>query len=193
MLLTVGRLAREHPFKFGCVFSCAKTSFSDWLVQVAIEKRERIDWKRNATFATFGLVYLGGVQYSLYVPIFSRIFPGAKAFASAPLAAKIKDGKGLRDMLSQVFLDQFVHHPLMYFPAFYCLKEAVNGGELSTGLEKYRNQLQGGPRRPLEAMGALDHHQLHLHADAHAHPVGGHHLAPVDVHPLGDARIVGRH
>lgn len=139
MLSTVGKLAREHPFKFGCVFSCAKTSFSDWLVQVAIEKRERIDWKRNATFATFGLVYLGGVQYSLYVPIFSRIFPGAKAFASAPIAAKIKDGKGLRDMFSQVFLDQFVHHPLMYFPAFYCLKEAVNGGELSTGLENYRN------------------------------------------------------
>lgn len=26
---------------------------------------------------------------------------------------------------AQVFLDQCVHHPLMYFPAFYCTKELV--------------------------------------------------------------------
>ena len=137
----VARVAREHPFKFGCVFSCAKTSFSDALVQYAVERRDKIDWKRNATFATFGLVYLGGVQYSIYVPFFSRLFPGAKAFAAAPLAEKIKDATGMRNMLAQVFIDQFVHHPLMYFPAFYCLKEMVHGGELSAGIQKYRKNM----------------------------------------------------
>ena len=58
----VGRVAKAHPMKFGAAFSCAKTSFSDWVVQTQIEKREHIDIKRNLTFASFGLFYLGGVQ-----------------------------------------------------------------------------------------------------------------------------------
>ena len=36
----IGRVAKAHPFKFGCVFSSAKTSFSDWIVQTQIERRE---------------------------------------------------------------------------------------------------------------------------------------------------------
>mmetsp|Transcript_30328 Transcript_30328/g.66513 ORF Transcript_30328/g.66513 Transcript_30328/m.66513 type:complete len:419 (-) Transcript_30328:464-1720(-) len=134
----LARVAKTHPFKFGCIFSCAKTSFSDWLVQTAIEKREQIDWRRNSTFALFGLVYLGGIQYALYVPVFGRLFPTAAAFAAAPLSAKLSDFTGIRRMLSQVFLDQFVHHPIMYFPAFYSLKEVVNGGTPQMGIEKYR-------------------------------------------------------
>ena len=54
-----------HPFKFGVAISTIKTSFSDLLVQTAVENKSRdeIDWKRNAAFATFGCFYLGGVQY----------------------------------------------------------------------------------------------------------------------------------
>lgn len=133
----IARVAREHPFKFGVLFSGAKTSFSDWLVQSQIEKRERIDWRRNATFASFGFFYLGGVQYAIYVPLFSRLFPGAAAFAKAPISAKLADPAGMRNMLVQVGLDQFVHHPLMYFPVFYCLKDVVNGGSIQGGLSKY--------------------------------------------------------
>ena len=105
VLGVIGRIAHSHPIKFGCVFSCAKTSFSDWLVQTQVEKRERIDWKRNLTFASFGFFYLGGVQYFLYVPVFSRLFPGAAAFAKAPLAAKLKDTVGQRNMVVQVVID----------------------------------------------------------------------------------------
>ena len=32
-------------------------------------------------------------------------------------------------------LDQFGHHPLLYFPAFYCLKEGMESGELLRGLK----------------------------------------------------------
>jgi hypothetical protein len=58
-----------------CVPSCSirrrkkkgmKTAFSDLLVQKVVERREYIDWNRNGAFATFGLLYLGGVQYFLY-------------------------------------------------------------------------------------------------------------------------------
>ena len=138
VLSAIGHIARTHPFKFGTVFSCAKTSFSDWLVQTQVEKREHIDWRRNGTFAAFGFFYLGMVQYTLYVPIFSRMFPGAAAYAAAPLRAKLKDVAGTRNMITQVVLDQFVHHPIAYFPVFYCLKEVVNGGTMSGGIEKYK-------------------------------------------------------
>lgn len=138
LLGLIGQVARTHPFKFGCVFSCAKTSFSDWLVQRYIEKRERIDWKRNMTFASFGLVYLGGVQYSLYVPVFGRLFPNAASYAGKSLRDKLADAVGSRSMVAQVVIDQFVHHPFLYFPAFYSLKEVVNGGLVTDGLAKYK-------------------------------------------------------
>ena len=119
----------EYPLAFGVVISTAKTSFSDLLVQKVVERREKIDWKRNAAFATFGFFYLGGVQYMIYVPLFGRMFPNAAAFAAKPIREKMKDIRGLRDLVSQVFLDQCVHHPLLYFPAFYCTKELVMNPE----------------------------------------------------------------
>ena len=109
MLSPLGRLAsfpREHPILFGTSFSCVKTSVSDLVVQKLVEKRETIDWSRNAAFATFGLFYLGGVQYALYVPVFSRMFPAAEKFASKTIAEKLKDGPGLRQLVGQVFVDQ---------------------------------------------------------------------------------------
>jgi len=115
----------EYPMSFGVVISTIKTSVSDLLVQKVVEQRAEVDWKRNAAFATFGCFYLGGVQYLIYVPLFGRLFPNAAQFASKPLREKVKDFKGIRDLLGQVFLDQCVHHPFMYFPAFYCTKELV--------------------------------------------------------------------
>jgi glycine cleavage system regulatory protein len=113
----------RYPLAFGIGVSTIKTSASDLLVQVVVEKKKEIDWKRNAAFATFGFFYLGGVQYALYVPIFGRLFPHAAAFASKPLREKARDVKGLASLLGQVFLDQFIHHPFFYFPAFYATRE----------------------------------------------------------------------
>ena len=134
----------KYPLAFGVVFSGCKTSFSDLLVQKVVERREKVDWRRNAAFAAFGFFYLGGVQYSIYVPLFSRIFPNAASFAAKPLAQKLKDTKGIFAMLAQVFLDQCVHHPLMYFPAFYCTKEIVmaeGSPDLKRCLQEYRNNM----------------------------------------------------
>jgi len=126
------------------VFSGLKTSFSDLLVQKVVEQREEIDWKRNGAFAAFGFLYLGGVQYAIYVPIFGRIFPGAAAFAAKPLRQKIKDVKGMFQLGGQVFLDQCVHHPFMYFPAFYCTRELVMNGDKADfvgAIENYRKNM----------------------------------------------------
>jgi len=136
----------EYPFAFGVVFSGFKTSFSDLLVQKVVEQKEwkDVDWKRNAAFATFGFVYLGGVQYAIYVPFFSRIFPTAKTFPGKPWRQKIKDFRGMFESGAQVFLDQCVHHPLMYFPAFYCTKELVMKQEpdLVACLKEYQGNMK---------------------------------------------------
>ena len=93
---------------FGVGFSCLKTSASDLIVQTFVERRETIDWKRNAAFASFGFGYLGIVQYSLYVPVFGRLFPKTEAFAAKPLRQKLKDASGQLGVAAQVFLPELV-------------------------------------------------------------------------------------
>lgn len=137
---------RRRPVLFGVGFSCSKTSFADYLVQKFVEKREEIDIKRNLSFASFGFVYLGGIQYALYVPIFGRLFPNAAAFAAKPLIEKLADKRGMGAVVAQVALDQCVHHPLMYFPAFYMTRECIEKGagiaSVQAALEKYRANMK---------------------------------------------------
>ncbi|KAL7528885.1 hypothetical protein ACHAXR_003558 [Thalassiosira sp. AJA248-18] len=127
MWKNLSKIPIKHPLAFGIVVSTFKTSASDLLVQTVVEQKklEDVGWKRNAAFATFGCFYLGGVQYAIYVPLFSRIFPNAAKFAAKPIREKIKDTKGMAALCGQVFLDQFVHHPLLYFPVFYGTRELV--------------------------------------------------------------------
>jgi len=134
---SMARIPKENPFAFGAVFSCAKTAAADWMVQKFVEKREELDVRRTLSFSAFGLFYLGGVQYALYVPVFGRIFPNAAAFAAKPLAEKLKDPAGMRNVLAQVFIDQCVHHPFMYFPVFYAVREVVGGNSLVEARERY--------------------------------------------------------
>ena len=134
----------QYPFAFGVGVSTVKTSFSDLLVQKVVEQKKEVDWRRNAAFCSFGFFYLGGVQYALYVPIFGRMFPNAASFAAKSLKDKLKDTKGQIALFSQVFLDQCVHHPLMYFPAFYMTKEVVtsNGNpDFVKALSQYRQNM----------------------------------------------------
>lgn len=92
----------KYPFYFGVGLSCFKTSASDLLVQKVVEQRETIDWRRNSAFAAFGFFYLGGVQYSIYVNLFGRMFPNAAKFAKLPIRDKIKDVKGMFQLGAQV-------------------------------------------------------------------------------------------
>lgn len=119
------RFAKSRPILFGAGYSLIKTTGCDLMVQKVVEKRENIDWKRTTAFGAFGLFYLGGVQYYIYVPLFSRLFPNAASFAAKSVTQKLADAKGIRDLFAQVFLDQMVHHPLMYFPVFYMIKDFV--------------------------------------------------------------------
>jgi len=138
------RIPIEHPFAFGVTLSTFKTSLSDLIVQKGIEGRDEIDWPRNFTFASFGCFYLGCFQYGLYVKGFTRLFPNAESFAKKSIREKLKDKKGLLCLFKQVFLDQGIHHPLIYFPTFYMTREFVTADKPDYGksLSLYRNNIQ---------------------------------------------------
>jgi predicted amino acid-binding ACT domain protein len=134
----------EHPFAFGFFISGFKTSFSDLLVQKVVERKEKVDWKRNAAFATFGFLYLGAVQYGIYVKLFGRVFPGAAGFAAKSITDKLKDARGIFTLGAQVVLDQCLHHPLLYFPIFYCTRELVmhEKPDLVRCMNEYRRNMK---------------------------------------------------
>eukprot|EP00452_MALV-II_sp_L67-6_P000149 gene149-152_t len=115
----------RHPFLFGVVVSSAKTGAADVVVQRYVERKDTLDYRRVALFGAWGAGWLGGVQYGLYVKCFGRLFPHAEAFALKPLAAKLLDRAGQKNVVKQVILDQFVHHPFGLFPAFYTLKTGM--------------------------------------------------------------------
>jgi glycine cleavage system regulatory protein len=144
------RLAKGSPFAFGLVYSGVKTCACDLMVQKVVEKREEIDWRRNSAFAAFGFIYLGGVQYALYVPLFSRLFPNAASFASKSVSEKLRDLPGIRSLFAQVFIDQFVHHPLLYFPVFYMIKDAATSGRPDP--IKAINQFRGNFKEDMVAL-----------------------------------------
>lgn len=98
---------RARPLSFGVLISAAKTSAADLIVQTQLEGREfwpsaalpatdpgtdepqqrtphRVDLRRNLIFGMFGAVYLGGVQYSIYVKLMPRLWPGKEATPPQP-------------------------------------------------------------------------------------------------------------
>lgn len=69
----------------------------------------------------------GGFQYWLYNIQFTKM--------CAPLTARFGH-RGVAPV--KVFLDQAVHHPLLYFPFFYGLKAFVEGKPLASAATKYK-------------------------------------------------------
>ena len=131
---------RRWPFQFAVVFGGAKTIGANVYVQKVVENADEIDTRSPMVFLGFGLIQVGAVQYTLYVSTFTRLFSGAAAFTGKPIAAKLKDGPGLQNLLKQVCLDQFVYHPLMYFPVFYTCQE-ISKGESANPVEIVKRAL----------------------------------------------------
>jgi len=134
---------KRKPFATNVIVATVKTSIADLIVQTG-EGKEKYDWNRNAVFTAFGCIYLGVAQWFIYVTVFTRVCPNAIRFSNQPWAMKVKDRAGQIDLLKQTFLDNFVHYTFIYYPIFYCFKEAIQssseGGSLvSNALAKYKN------------------------------------------------------
>jgi len=86
-------LWRRHAFVLGVLATGAKTCLADILVQTQMEgkKRREIDWRRNLTFSSFGIFYLGifqaGLTKPLYCSLESQILETGMKFAGLPKPA----------------------------------------------------------------------------------------------------------
>jgi len=121
--------AARHPFGFQLMVATGKTSAADLMTQMVVEKKSLsdVDWKRNGIFVIFGFAYLGCFQYWIMVNKFRQWFPTMDRFSKLPFAEKFKDTAGIIDAGKMVLFDVLVHLPLMYFPAYYSVKEFVSG------------------------------------------------------------------
>ena len=139
-------LPRRFPISFGVSVSAAKTVAADAFAQTRLEGRSlhELDLRRTGIFFVWGSCYLGGVQYFIYNILFPRfLFPSVGSFIAKPLAQRLADRNGMLTVAKQVWLDQVVHHPLVLFPAFYCVKETIeSGGTLQPGSAVVRDALQ---------------------------------------------------
>ncbi|KAJ1459027.1 hypothetical protein M885DRAFT_435717 [Pelagophyceae sp. CCMP2097] len=104
-----------------------KAVAADLIVQKGVEGRKTVDLKRSALFLGFGAVYMGGVQFIFYVDVLGYLFPRAEQFAAQSWAKKLRDKAGMVAVLNQTALEQCVHTPLCFFPAYYIAKEACLG------------------------------------------------------------------
>ena len=120
MLASLAAMGRRRPLTLSLITSTAKTLAADVMTQRFIEGCEEVDMRRAGLFSVFGLYYLGGFQYFLYVRCFSRWFPAARAFGEhSTLGARLADTQGLRELAAQTALGNFVH--------IVCLPQPANG------------------------------------------------------------------
>jgi len=139
LITTVGS---RHPFAFGTVVACAKTGTADFIVQKYVERNEKIDRRRLALFSFWGFFWLGSVQYFIYVKLFAQVlFPNVRGFVSKSIREKMADKQGQLIVLKQVALDQLIHHPFLFFPAFYTLKCFVESESVLSPSEYIRKGL----------------------------------------------------
>ncbi|KAF5841135.1 hypothetical protein DUNSADRAFT_14310 [Dunaliella salina] len=118
-------MAKRWPASTGVGCTVVKTAAADLFAQKVIEGKEQIDWRRNSVFSSFGFAYLGLWQYYLYAGVFPKI---------ATRAATVLGERGVPPLLT--FLDQCVHHPVLYFPSFYLLRGYVGGESAELSMQK---------------------------------------------------------
>lgn len=142
----------RRPREFNIVLATLKTFTADLVVQILESQRKpnwRFDWFRGAAFALFGLIYVGAMQWVLYVSLLTWLFPDAMIFANSPMSAKLIDRVGQLDMLGQILVDNFFFNVFIYFPAFYIVKSIVQGfpsgdsvfSSAMAGINKYRKNM----------------------------------------------------
>jgi len=139
---------QRNPREFNVILATMKTWSADFVVQMTVERRNGFDWRRSLFFAAFGLLYIGLLQWLLYVTILTWIFPAAVVFANAPLSEKLLDQSGQLSMAGQIFVDNFVFNIFVYFPIFYMVKAIMQGtGPIESrahdGLKKYWKNILG--------------------------------------------------
>lgn len=124
-------MSRRRPWSTAFVTCAIKGALADLLIQTVVEKREILDWKRNAVFSFYGGYYCGWWQHFLYNIVYLRLFGPSTALSNA---------------LRKVAFDSIVHVPFIIFPVYYAYLSLTIGGQkhgdtVEEGLRMYRDEL----------------------------------------------------
>lgn len=140
LLKRLAALPETRPFLFGAGVTCVKTAAADALTQTAGLGRSwhEIDLQRLGVFAFYGALYLGGVQYVLFMRVYPKLLPLASSFAAKGLRGKLSDGRGFASVIAQVALDQGLHWPLSAIPCFYLFKGIGEGEGVGASMRALR-------------------------------------------------------
>lgn len=137
--LKLDGMIRRRPLCFGLAIPTVNAVIGDLIVQLTLSKQSPrnhtsstyygfnatptlnllhrlrgIDWNRTAVFATFGFCYQGAAQYILYFKVLNQ------------LTRRIVDPKRVfLDKTVKLSIEQFVHTPFVYFPAFFIIKNKI--------------------------------------------------------------------
>jgi hypothetical protein len=137
------RWAQRAPFSSQVAVATTKTIAADIVVQTAVEGKslQNVDYRRVGVFGAFGFLYLGVVQYGLYVKGMQRVFDKAalEKFCSAPIREKIRDKVGLQILAGTIALDFFLIQPLLYWPAYYLVKEVGFSDTSDTNADAHKS------------------------------------------------------
>jgi hypothetical protein len=128
--------SRARPLVMAVATAGVQSCAADAIAQLVVEKRDRLDPRRNALFVSFGLLYVGGFQYWLYSIKFVQWNSFFLKFDRTPLGAAP----------AKALVDQLLHVPALYFPTFYAFKALQEGrpllGDESSALSRYRTEVR---------------------------------------------------
>ena len=116
------RSLHEWPLTTNMATGGALGLIGDVICQRSLEDCEQLDWRRMGSLGVFGLVYSGGMNFAVYNS-FARVLPAT--LQSTPL----------RYGLGCTALDNFVHVPFLYTPAFYLSTGLLQGASLVESLD----------------------------------------------------------
>ena len=120
------RFAQRYPFINNLLIATLKSGAADFMAQTVMggAALTQLHLSRSAIFMAFGAVYCGGFQWLYQVCLFSKLFPDVESFTRQSWSQKLRDRKGLVQLVAQTALDLTVL-AAAYLPIFYVFQASV--------------------------------------------------------------------
>ena len=103
----------------------------DYICQTWVEGEESLDTRRMFALSSFGAIYTGALShlvYPWYTIVVIRHFPSIFSRSSFGLG------------IGASILDNFIHNPIFYIPAFYLYTDTVKGVRLEDAVLHLKNE-----------------------------------------------------
>lgn len=149
-MLSMAAIAARRPMAFASFVACVKMTSADLFTQRFLEERREVDAKRTMTFAAFGVVQIGVIQYTIFCRVLPALFPYTSVFAAKSLAEKAYDIRGLLSVCGMTLFHECVVTPFEIFPAFYISKELFQGSGEGSAAEHATRVLSNWSRNFFE-------------------------------------------